>query len=1508
MLWVLQYFCIFYAAIFAADPPRLVNQDPYERIREETKVINPDSQEGKAFQKYMERQFLRLYPKHDFRMHPIQFWLSEDPFGTYFYGGEKGVVVALSIKELKEAESVDELLAPIAHESVHRKFYERFGKHPNSKWEELKADLAPIDHYLDVGLNPEAILKSAERSFTQRPSFSQIVDVHPTDQNRKRLIRDKLAAARLTRGTFPPSTPLDKNELKPFLEAKHKSWLAGVMDALAPKPVTPLQQLTFLEKVIFETPYWNAARILNVRQEMRKIQIDRTVPELAALQDRIANRLHTLPDRNAASAFLISLGGTVVKWKPEESHRERLAEVTTSHPLGDLLKLDLLFYRFIKAKDRETAQAISQEIRELTQTLEPQLRFLRQNNLKIHWNQFRFPKRSVYVRNKDGDGTSVPWGAHFQWADLDARGDITHTLLLMNVDSEPLRRIGQSKAEFLPRAIYPLMPPPNHEGFVPLDLAWDELTGEIEKYPKEPRVTNGQSRDGVNLNGAYFFKAPPLNEDQIERLFKELESHIVARQGKKVKAEQNDNGLGDVFERLVRELEQSELHFEFGLKWMSKYPNAYAKLHLNYAIRTERSGGKTSLGFQGSHSMLVRTLTDIFSGTNSLTPELKDHLLSSADLIYLIETFDRRNDFQNSSKKTGSFHFLTVPPNSLVLQKNQFTPEEKKRYLDRLSRQGVFSGLESLELDSATIDVLSRLYEVDFALTRENLLRLAPQLAAHSEFRKELWQLYIHRTFLKAPQNFRSEDLVPLLLSTQGLLAGTIRHEATPTSERNRMDYSQEMKRSERDFVRHLEDLAEKLSLPDIDAKSLVQFLTRANETSLFKIGSSKRTELLEWAVKKVEAIPSLDAKIALFGELLPLLQSDSVILRDKVKEILLNELHHKYGIDTHQQDFADRLILELTKATKAFDPVLKREFMAEIGKRVEAQRPLAYRLERLGIPKEKELMDRSHFVGPMMESLLHFIKYDVEFRKTTTNLLLSAGTPADLSQFSAVLRDNILIFGQNTNFSHDVLALAREGEKEFEPFGTKQALLLYQSYWRLPFEARAAAIEQLLFPTDSPTDQEFHQRANFILDRLFPEGEPHSKEGKLFLRAYIDVLPSYQRSIFLAATLVATQKKNESELRGQKLGLGERLAILLELMGPAETKAGQGGHSHPNTPIDIKEGLSRLKYMADPPPRWELLKLHTQQVPLEVRNNIVHVGKILGTGSYYLVYEVTLQDGKQAVLAVLRPHALERAENGFENLDKMLEKLATEIAANDLQTLREIIEDAKARAKVEASSRKAAELMDAARPSYEGAQVKVGDKIYTFHVPRLLKYGKNYRLMEKAPGNHFLDNKNVDPQEKKDLAKAVLTFELYQILKGGRFDKDRHGAQMRIEGRDIHMFDFGAYTEQEPTVDERKQLGRVLEEGVAFLIAGRPLDKVIQELVKKERDAGKPTHYLSAVQEALLKLYDYYSIVPESLVESISAVFETGRVHPDIGLRLQPRVGMLKLFMRCSIIIQNAR
>ncbi|MBI3618913.1 hypothetical protein HY213_02655 [Candidatus Peregrinibacteria bacterium] len=459
----------------------------------------------------------------------------------------------------------------------------------------------------------------------------------------------------------------------------------------------------------------------------------------------------------------------------------------------------------------------------------------------------------------------------------------------------------------------------------------------------------------------------------------------------------------------------------------------------------------------------------------------------------------------------------------------------------------------------------------------------------------------------------------------------------------------------------------------------------------------------------------------------------------------------------------------------------------------------------------------------------------------------------------------------------------------------------MHDNFWALSLEGRAAVIRELFRDSDDMNVPVSEDVLSDAIRRTVPAKDANASVAERWIRSYVRSLEPFQQPLAVAALMVAARRQGEEDL-----ALGEALAIFLETVGPAETKAGQCASSHPSVPEELRKDLSRLKFHADEPYRWIMMQWidrHCEEITdgydAYVRAHglpraddpdergrvcIRHVEKVAGSGSMFVAVRLRMSDGRRQVLALRRPFVESRADTGFGTMTSMAKELPK--GDKSRSTLEEIIAQAKRKIGVEADPRVAREQYDAAKRLYEDLTVTVDGQAMVFHVPQVTASGEEFFLMEELTGQHFLElsSRQEDAGRRRALAMGILTVELSHILHS-RFDNDRHGGNVLIDapipGRPerIGNLDFKALS-----LGEWSQEGHDQFAGILLRIlhrcsnANEFIDAFLQEQ-ETLRTAGRTINpFVSEVQKALLSLGEYASLLqPGDLLRVLLSALRGG-------------------------------
>jgi hypothetical protein len=495
---------------------------------------------------------------------------------------------------------------------------------------------------------------------------------------------------------------------------------------------------------------------------------------------------------------------------------------------------------------------------------------------------------------------------------------------------------------------------------------------------------------------------------------------------------------------------------------------------------------------------------------------------------------------------------------------------------------------------------------------------------------------------------------------------------------------------------------------------------------------------------------------------------------------------------------------------------------------------------------------------------------------------------------------------------------------------------MIHRNYWSLPFAARTIYIERVLFPVgDKEEEKTFKEASDFVINQVIPLGSAYAQESRELLSAYMEECSKPLQRLILSALITANEQKDDPKAqenaneasadKGKDLAAalkvasaddnaippGKVLSLVLGKMGAAGGKTLQAIHSYmqsieTNDPdvIAFRDDLKGSKSDFDRPFRWSIFDNMKRVLPKRKYNKLI-IGKLLGSGSYGYTVAVRRKKNDWKALTLLRPDAEYEAQHQFT----IFEKVAGKMSKNDERWLpmQGILRNARDMASVETDFGIAAQQIREAGNLYNGYKIEADGQTFTIKTARLSDHGAKFKETKIAEGEHFNDLPVTNETErayKRAAAKAIFTAEISIMLSGQGFDYDRHGAQQRIKGGKITMFDHGSLMMTQdgkalaqPTEQERKALGKVIAEVYDAIQAAETSQdqqsSIIQKLLEALQTAEKDPeveNYIQCFKRGILALSDYRQAMGKddeqrnhAVKEAIMAVILSGSVDPVI-------------------------
>lgn len=467
---------------------------------------------------------------------------------------------------------------------------------------------------------------------------------------------------------------------------------------------------------------------------------------------------------------------------------------------------------------------------------------------------------------------------------------------------------------------------------------------------------------------------------------------------------------------------------------------------------------------------------------------------------------------------------------------------------------------------------------------------------------------------------------------------------------------------------------------------------------------------------------------------------------------------------------------------------------------------------------------DRMKHSSTAIYSFLDFIKKDY--------------TPDSAAQFKTALLKDIYVDEFRNSIQHLELVNFYQVHTEF---------------WKHDLGERAAVLAKFIKDASQfeggRSDSAFYKYFNYAINSMLPEGSANKTFIANIIEEYINAYSDIEKPFLLAAMLSAIKESGNSS----ENSYAEPLKEFLENIGPAGIKLGQALGSSPDVPPDVRGVMQKMKNHADQPARWDLFDMIDASVPPEHQGTI---GKVIGSGSYF----ITVDKG-DSVLGILRPYARERAEDGFNIMQKTCDALE-KYPGQDYQSFsaifRNIIGKAQQMSEIETDMEIGAVQDQIAHQLYNGRSLKIGGDVYRLEVADWIGRGDEYKEVKKVGGIHFNDLPRGEFKSK--FAKAYFKLEMENIFSGGFFDHDRHGAQLKIDlqNKTVGIFDNGAMSTWRPEPEEKKQLGQVMNKVISRAAMGKDVGEALIDAVQNEMKHNGSSEYILAVQRGLLALNDF--------------------------------------------------
>ena len=423
-----------------------------------------------------------------------------------------------------------------------------------------------------------------------------------------------------------------------------------------------------------------------------------------------------------------------------------------------------------------------------------------------------------------------------------------------------------------------------------------------------------------------------------------------------------------------------------------------------------------------------------------------------------------------------------------------------------------------------------------------------------------------------------------------------------------------------------------------------------------------------------------------------------------------------------------------------------------------------------------------------------------------------------------------------------------------------------YHTFWSSDLKVRALIMGKLLNRAYDTLDE----KIKYVCDMNFDKNDKYRADAEMICDCVIKSFEPYERNLILAAIASADENKQAGQKSARSVGDG--LRMFFETMGPAWVKFGQLLSYVPDLPSEIRHDLGKLKDRADIPARWDVYTWLHKALPENLYKRIVRVEDVVGAGSFWMTMVVQFQDEhgvpEKKVIQLLRPYADNRADSGFETIERAIRKLAKRNSA--YKVLHNVARQAHNSAKYEVDADFGSKQYQKAKELYGDISVDIDGTTYTPHVADWRHFGTGqdafaYKIMDYADGA-TLSRVRASVDERRKMALAYFTIEMTVLFKGDVWDIDRHQGQQNFDITspttvDINIYDTGAQLPKAPDKTNKVLLANIFFGLMQTVQRGASIDsfllKTIKQLDKLQNTLGVDVSYVSNVEKGLMALSD---------------------------------------------------
>ena len=648
------------------------------------------------------------------------------------------------------------------------------------------------------------------------------------------------------------------------------------------------------------------------------------------------------------------------------------------------------------------------------------------------------------------------------------------------------------------------------------------------------------------------------------------------------------------------------------------------------------------------------------------------------------------------------------------------------------------------------------------------------------------------------------------------------------------------------------------------------------------------------------------------------------VLLRRNIIQKWAESIINSHGIDDSSEEYQDK-ILAYARVISAVTTGRDRAFILnELAEITESQLPLAEKLEKLAHPEVNStiarvsgaLKDRGTIGAVSINSLFKFLSSPLS--REGIEELMQNNPDFLIDRSSGVITPIISL----EDFYNDFWALTAEKREEF------MNIVLNVGQPPINFKMQMAAQGSGLLETFLPPEE------------VVKEGRIAPKVLGQTLAKSVGMATTNQELAHLFCGMLHAVHEDVVRPRAENPGVrfGYRLNSFLVYIGGA--KIAQELHSFGNTREEWRPGLADSKHLVEPMERAAFLR-RVANLPEGRASTIKRIGKRLGTGTYADTKEIEYTD------EFLADHTDEAAQQNGDGLVLQLVKENSGVRSKHIfdvtiRTVKQMIEcDAKAKESVEGllpvfevKSALIAEETDMDIAARKAGIVETLLKGVGVHLKRddirhsvrftsagAFDHGKDFRVSSHMRGVHFNDlpERTYGERQAKQLAaESIFAVQLFTILSGRHFDRDRHGRNQGIRvGYDANNnliitvgdFDDGAVTLDPPTENQKRIFANIVMDALAnSAINGfNPVSSLKHTFAKAQKSAelsgaehAEDLRYVDSTVEAIVSLGDVMKHVGVAgYVRAIKAVVNTGQIDPVIEDTFKERFASIQKLLK---------